>query len=249
MKRLEDKKTIIIGGTSGIGKAIVEKFSAEGANIVFCGRSEEKGTQIENQFKNTKFMYCDITKKDDVITFFDNAITFLDGLDVAVNNTGISGDLAAFHETDDDLLAKVMETNFFGVWHCLQQEIKYFIAQNKNGAIVNMSSTSGLIGNGLGLSPYASSKHALIGLTKSIALEYAKNNIRVNAVCPGFVDTPMTDRAGEISPKLKKRIPAMHPMGRVATPEEIAHAVLYLCSDESTFTTGSSMVVDGGLTI
>ena len=249
MKRLENKKAIIVGGTSGIGKAIVEKFSAEGANIVFCGRSEENGIQIVNTVKNTKFIYCDITKKDSVKAFFENAITCLDGLDVAVNNAGISGDLAVFHETDDELLAKVMNTNFFGVWHCLQQEIKYFIAQNKNAAIVNMSSTSGLIGNGLGLSPYASSKHALIGLTKSIALEYAKNNIRINAVCPGFVDTPMTDRAGELSPRLKKRIPAMHPTGRIATPEEIANAVLYLCSDESTFTTGSSMVIDGGLTI
>jgi len=249
MKRLENKRAIIIGGTSGIGKAIVEKFSAEGANIVFCGRSEEKGAQIADQHKNTKFISCNIIKKESVKIFFEKAITFLDGLDIAVNNAGISGDIAAFHETDDALLSKVMETNFFGIWRCLQQEIQYFITQNESGAIVNVSSTSGLIGNGLGLSPYASSKHALIGLTKSIALEYAKNNIRVNAICPGFVDTPMTNRAGEISPKLKKRIPAMHPMGRIATTEEIASAVLYLCSDESTFTTGSSMVVDGGLTI
>lgn len=112
-----------------------------------------------------------------------------------------------------------------------------------------MSSTSGLIGNGLGLSPYASSKHALIGLTKSVALEYAKSNIRINAVCPGFVDTPMTDKANELSPKLKKRIPAMHLMGRIAITEEISNAVLYLCSDESTFSTGSNLIIDGGLTI
>lgn len=249
MHRLKNKNAIVIGGTSGIGKAIVEKFSAEGATIVFCGRSDEKGMKIENSIKNTKYIYCDITNKNAIKIFFENAITLLKGLDVAVNNAGISGEIASFHETNDELLNSVMNTNFFGIWNCLQQEIHYFISQNKAGTIVNMSSTSGLIGNGLGLSPYAASKHALIGLTKSIALEYVKHNIRVNAVCPGFVDTPMTDRAGEISPKLKKRIPAMHPMGRVATPEEIANAVLYLCSDESTFTTGSNLVVDGGLTI
>ncbi|HSW68637.1 MAG TPA: SDR family oxidoreductase [Gammaproteobacteria bacterium] len=249
MKRLYDKKAIIIGGTSGIGKAIVKLFAAEGANVVFCGRSQEQGMQISNELNNTKFITCDITKKNEIKVFFENAITFLNGMDIAVNNAGISGEIAAFHETDDELLFKVMETNFFGIWQCLKKEIQYFISQNKAGSIVNVSSTSGLIGNGLGLSPYSSSKHALIGLTKSVALEYAKNNIRVNAICPGFVDTPMTDKASEISPKLKKRIPAMHPMGRVATTEEIANAALYLCSDESTFTTGSSMVVDGGLTI
>lgn len=249
MKRLENKKIIVIGGTSGIGKAIVEKFSAEGASVVFCGRSESRGLEMESAYENTKFICCDVTDNSSVNLFFQKAITSLGGLDIAVNNAGISGDIVPFHEIEDKLLASVMDTNFFGVWRCLQQEIKYFVTQNKSGVIVNMSSTSGLIGNGLGLSPYASSKHALIGLSKSLALEYAKYNIRVNAVCPGFVDTPMTDRAGEISPKLKKRIPAMHPMGRVATPMEIANAVLYLCSDESSFTTGSSLVVDGGLTV
>lgn len=249
MKRLENKKAIIIGGTSGIGKAIVKKFSEQGAAVVFCGRDKQSGSQIENAVKNTKFVICDITNKTAIKSFFEDAAKILDGFDVAVNNAGISGDIVSFHETTDEQLEKVMETNFFGIWRCLQLEINYFLSLNKAGSIVNISSTSGLIGNGLGLSPYASSKHALIGLTKSIALEYAKQNIRINSVCPGFVDTPMTDRAGEVSPKLKKRIPAMHPMGRVATPDEIANAVLYLCSDESTFTTGSSVVVDGGLTI
>ena len=249
MNRIKHKKTIIIGGTSGIGKALVEKFSKEGANVVFCGRSEEKGQQIADSFINTKYIYCNITNKESVKTFFESALDSLQGLDIAINNAGISGDIVAFHETEENALLDIMETNFFGLWRCLQEEIKYFVENNKTGSIVNMSSTSGLIGNGLGLSPYASSKHAIIGLTKSVALEYAKSNIRVNAVCPGFVDTPMTERANEVSPKLKKRIPLMHPMGRVATPEEIANAVLYLSSDESSFTTGSSMVIDGGLSV
>jgi NAD(P)-dependent dehydrogenase (short-subunit alcohol dehydrogenase family) len=130
----------------------------------------------------------------------------------------------------------------------MQDEIKFFISSKQPGCILNIASTSGLIGNVLGLTPYSASKHALVGLTKSTALEYAKDRIRINALCPGFVDTPMTDQVSVISKPLKRRIPLMQPMGRMATTEEIAHAALYICSDEASFTTGSCMIVDGGLT-
>ena len=249
MNRLKNKKIIVIGGTSGIGKAIVEQFSKEGAIVAFCGRAIDKGKNIESSTQNTKYIYCDITKKEEIKSFFLASIDFLGGLDAAVNNAGTSGEIIPFHQTTDDMLHQVINTNFFGIWHCLQQEIRYFLENNLSGSIVNMSSTSGLIGNALGLSPYSCSKHAIVGLTKSCALEYSKSNIRINAICPGFVDTPMTDKAGEISSKLKKRIPMMQPMGRVASPLEIASAAVYLCSDESSFTTGSCMVVDGGLTV
>lgn len=249
MSRLNKKKIIITGGTSGIGKAIVEKFSCEGAMIVFCGRSEENGHLIEKDNKNTKFIQCDLSNENNIHHFFKEAIFYLDGLDAAINNAGISGDMYSFHETTHEMLMTVMNTNFFSVWNSMQNEIQYFISHNKTGSIINMSSTSGLIGNGLGLTPYSVSKHAIVGLTKSTALEYAKNNIRINALCPGFVDTPMTHRANELSVKLKRKIPLMHPLGRVATPNEIANAALFLCSDESTFTTGSCMVIDGGLTV
>jgi len=248
MNRLINKKSIIIGGTSGIGKAIVEKFTNEEARVVFCGRSKESGQQIQSQLKNAKYIYCDITDKNSIKQFFDDALTFLGGLDIAINNSGISGHIIPFHETDDASLNNVMNTNFYGAWHCMQHEIKYFIDAERPGCILNISSTSGLIGNALGLSPYSASKHALIGLTKSTALEYAKNNIRINALCPGFVDTPMTEQASHISKSLKRRIPLMHPLGRIATPYEIANAALYICSDDASFTTGSCMVVDGGLT-
>jgi NAD(P)-dependent dehydrogenase (short-subunit alcohol dehydrogenase family) len=248
MNRILNKKIIVVGGTSGIGKSIVKKFTEEGANVAFCGRSNEKGDAIENSCKNARYFPCDITIKDDIKQFFDNAIAYLGNLDIAINNAGISGEICPFHETSDELLKEVMETNFFGIWHSLQHEVKYFIEKNRAGSIINISSTSGLIGNALGLTPYSASKHALIGLTKSIALEYARFNIRINALCPGFVDTPMTDKAGEYSKTLKRKIPLMHPMGRIATTEEIANAALYLSSDEASFTTGSCLVVDGGLT-
>jgi len=248
MQRVIGKKTIVIGGTSGIGKAIVEKFINHGSQVVFGGRSKEKGRNIQEHLPNSKYIYCDVTDKESINNFFSQAIECLDGIDIAINNSGISGNILPFHETDDFSLFNVINTNFYGIWHCMQQQIKYFIASNQPGCILNTASTSGLIGNALGLSPYAASKHALIGLTKSTALEYAKNNIRINALCPGFVDTPMTEQASEISKSLKRRIPMMHPMGRVATVEEIANAALYLCSDEASFTTGSCMIIDGGLT-
>lgn len=141
-----------------------------------------------------------------------------------------------------------MDTNFYGVWYCMQQEINYFILKQLPGCILNIASTSGLIGNSLGLTPYSASKHAIIGLTKSTALEYAKNKIRINTLCPGFVDTPMTAKAAETYKLLKRTIPMMQPLGRIATTEEIANAAMYICSDEASFTTGSCMVIDGGLT-
>lgn len=248
MNRLSGKKTIVIGGTSGIGKTLVNKFSQEGSTVVFCGRSEEAGQQIQEECHNSRYIYCDVTNKKSIKEFFDAALKFLDGLDIAINNSGISGNICSFHETNDELLNKVMETNFYGTWNCMQQEINCFLNNATSGSILNISSTSGLIGNALGLTPYSASKHAIIGLTKSTALEYAKHNIRINALCPGFVDTPMTEKAGEESRLLRRKIPMMHPLGRIATTEEIANAALYICSDEASFTTGSCMIIDGGLT-
>ena len=248
MSRMMGKKAVVIGGTSGIGKAIVEKFIKEGASVVFCGRSKENGLKIQSQFSGTKYMHCDVTDKESIKQFFKSAIEFLGRIDIAVNNSGISGDVLPFHETSDLSLDKVMNTNFYGTWYCMQHEIKHYIEAKQTGCILNIASTSGLIGNALGLSPYSASKHAIVGLTKSTALEYAKNHIRINALCPGFVDTPMTEKTNEISKALRRRIPMMQPIGRIATTEEIANAALYICSDEASFTTGSCMVVDGGLT-
>lgn len=248
MHKLSGKKTIVIGGTSGIGKAIVKRFSQENSTVVFCGRSKENGLKIQDECSNTKYIYCDIKNKKSIKEFFTLALDFLTGLDIAVNNSGISGDICPFHETNDLLLNEVMNTNFYGTWNCMQQEINWFISNNSPGCILNIASTSGLIGNALGLTPYSASKHAIVGLTKSTALEYAKHNIRINALCPGFVDTPMTEKAGEESRMLKRKIPMMHPIGRIATTEEISNAATYICSDEASFTTGSCMVIDGGLT-
>ncbi|OGT37621.1 MAG: hypothetical protein A3F11_01375 [Gammaproteobacteria bacterium RIFCSPHIGHO2_12_FULL_37_14] len=248
MNRVLGKKTIVVGGTSGIGRAIVKKFSQEGSAVAFCGRSKENGQKIQSECQNSKYMYCDVTDKASINDFFSSALEFLNGLDIAINNSGTSGDICPFHETDDQLLDKVMNTNFYGTWNCMQHEVNWFVKNNLPGCILNIASTSGLIGNALGLTPYSASKHAIVGLTKSTALEYAKHLVRINALCPGFVDTPMIEKAGEESRLLKRKIPMMQPIGRVATTEEIASAALYVCSDEASFTTGSCMIIDGGLT-
>lgn len=248
MNRLSNKKILVVGGTSGIGEAIVKKFTEEGGQVAFCGRSKEKGLIIEKNIPNSKFYVADVNNTDELENFFNNAINYLGTIDVAVNNAGISGDIKPFHETNFSDLCEVMNTNFFGIWHSMKLEINFLIKHEKPASIINIASTSGLIGNALGLSPYASSKHAVVGLTKSVALEYAKSNIRINALCPGFVDTAMTDKAGEYSKQLQRRIPLMHPLGRIATTVEIANAALYLASDEASFTTGSCMIIDGGLT-
>lgn len=252
MKRLDGKNIIIIGGTSGIGYSSALKLAANGANIIISGRDNVKGLSVEKEILNlgvkAKYIRCDITNKNQIKNMFDESFTFFNRIDCAFNNAGIEGNISLFSDSTEENFDNVMNTNLKGIWWCLKHEIDHMLA-NGGGNIINMSSTSGIVGNGFGMTAYAASKHAIIGLTKSIALEYAKQNIRVNAVCPAFVETPMIDSICAENPKLRRRFEACQPIGRMAKPDEIANAVLYLCSDESTFITGNSFVIDGGLTI
>lgn len=250
--RLKDKNIIITGGTSGIGKATALKLVEQGANIVIAGRNEERGFHIIEQAKKfnkqCSFFRCDVTDSSDVLSLFDNAIRFLGKIDCLFNNAGIEGEIANFTESTENNWDQVINTNLKGTWYCMKAVLSHMLA-NGSGNIVNMSSTSGLVGNGFGMTAYAASKFAIIGLTKSVALEYAKQNIRVNAICPAFVETPMTDEICEQNPKYRRRFEACQPIGRMAQPDEIADAVVYLFSDESRFITGTSFIIDGGLTI
>lgn len=252
MKRLNGNNIIITGGTSGIGRASAIQLSEQGANIILCGRNKDKGDSIVQEIKNNQgnaaFVQCDVTHKYDVENLFNIAISHFGKIDCVVNNAGIDGEIASFANSTEENWDLVINTNLKGTWYCMKAAINHMITQKK-GNIINMSSTSGLVGNGFGMSAYAASKFAIIGLTKSVALEYAKYNIRINAICPAFVETPMIDAICLENPKLKRRFEACQPIGRMAQPEEIAKAVLYLCSDESSFVTGSSLVIDGGLTI
>lgn len=252
MGRLVGKNILITGGTSGIGRAAAIKSAENGANVVICGRNDSRGmdvvAEINKHNVKAKFIKCDVTVKDDISKLFDQTISYLGKIDCAFNNAGIEGEMAMFAESTEENWDKVLDSNLKSIWYCMKLELDHMLTQG-SGNIVNMASTSGLIGNGFGLTAYAASKHAVIGLTKSVALEYAKQNIRVNAICPAFVRTPMVDNMCEKYPKLKRRCEAAQPIGRMATAEEIANAVVYLCSDESSFIIGNSLVIDGGLTI
>jgi len=252
VKRLTGKNIVVTGGTSGIGRMSAIKLAEQGANLIICGRNEKKGELVVNEIikhnVQGKFIKCDVTNKIEVEKLFDSAISYFGSIDCLFNNAGIEGQISSFADSTEENWDQVMKTNLKGIWYCMKTGIKHMLT-NGHGNIINMSSTSGLVGNGFGMTAYAASKFAIIGLTKSVALEYAKQNIRVNALCPAFVETPMIDSICTINPKLKRRFEACQPIGRMAKPEEIANAVVYLCSDESSFIAGTSFIIDGGLTI
>lgn len=252
MKSLNGKNIIITGGTSGIGKASAIKLAENGANIIISGRDVDKGQAVINEINNTntncKFIQCDVTNKNEVTNFINASISHFGTIDCLFNNAGIDGEIAAFAESTEENWGQVINTNLNGVWYCMKSIIDHMLSNGK-GNILNMASTSGLVGNGFGMSAYAASKFAIVGLTKSVALECAKQNIRINAICPAFVETPMIDAICNKNPKLKRRFEACQPIGRMAKPEEIANSVAFLLSDESSFITGTAYVVDGGLTI
>jgi len=252
VKRLSGKNIIVTGGTSGIGKISAIKLAENGANVIICGRNEKKGESVIKEIIDNKgqckFLKCDITKKTDIENVFELAIKHFGSIDCLFNNAGIEGKITPFADSTEENWDHVINTNLKSIWYCMKNIIHHMLA-NGRGNILNMASTSGLVGNGFGMSAYAASKFAVIGLTKSVALEYAKHNIRINAICPAFVETPMIDSICQENPKLKRRFEACQPLGRMAKPDEIANAVIYLCSDESSFITGTSFIIDGGLTI
>ena len=165
-------------------------------------------------------------------------------LDCAVNNAGIEGALRDTAEYPEDIFERVIQVNLIGVWRCVRAEVPAML-RTGGGAIVNTASVAGLVGAGA-LSAYVASKHGVVGLTRSAAIEYAKAGIRVNAVCPGVIDTPMVDRLSAEMPTLREALIAMKPMGRLGRPEEVAEAVVWLCSDAASFVTGHALAVDGG---
>lgn len=250
-KRLDGKKIIITGATSGIGRATAICLAQQGAHLALCGRDKERGNEIEREIKaiggKVKFIPCDVSSGSDVASFFEKAVAFLGGIDAAFNNAGIEGQVAMFNDSTEENWDEVMNINLKGIWRCMKHEVKHML-ENGGGSIVNMASTSGLVGNGFGMTAYAASKHAVMGLTKSVALEYAKQNIRVNAICPGFVETEMIEKLVAGNPAFRRRFTACHPIGRMGQPKEIADAIVYLFSDDSAFMTGSHMILDGGLT-
>ena len=239
-----DKIVLVTGGTSGIGKATALAFARVGAKIVLSGRREKEGAAVVNEIKklgtDAAFIRTDITKDADVKAMIDFTAEKFGRLDIAFNNAGVEWKGPIEQATEAEY-RRVFDTNVWGVLNSMRHEIPAML-KNGGGAIVNTSSVAGHAGLA-GTSVYIASKHAVEGLTKAVALEFAKQNIRINAVAPGPVATEMWDRfAGDASEQVISLIPA----ARVGAADEIAAAVLYLASDAAKFTTGTSLVVDGG---
>jgi NAD(P)-dependent dehydrogenase (short-subunit alcohol dehydrogenase family) len=239
------KVALVTGGTSGIGKATAIEFARAGANVVLTGRREKEGAQAVKEIQklgtDAAFVRADVAKDADVKAMVDFTVDKFGRLDVAFNNAGVEWKGPLDQATEAEY-RRVFDINVWGVLNSMRHEIPAMV-KNGGGAVVNNSSVAGHVGMGE-VSIYIASKHAVEGLTKSVALEFARQNIRINAVAPGVIATDMFDRfAGA---EMGDQITSMIPVGRKGASEEIAAAVLYLCSDEAKFIIGTSLVVDGG---
>lgn len=249
--RLENKVVLVTGASSGIGRASARLFAREGARVVLCARRQVEGEETAHLIRQAGgealFVQTDVTQANEVERLVQAAVERFGRLDGALNNAGIGsvaeGKNRLFTaDFTEEAWRRVLDVNLTGAWLCMKYEIAQMLQQG-GGAIVNVASVLGLSGAKT-TAPYTASKHALIGLTRTAAIEYATQNIRVNALCPGFVRTAMTDA---FSPEREQAALARTPMHRAAAPEEIAPAALWLLSDEASFVTGTTQVVDGGL--
>ncbi len=247
---LSGQVALVTGAANGIGRATAQAFAQQGVKVVVSDVDAKGGEATVELIRaaggEATFIRCDVTRDAEVKALVEGTVAAYGRLDYAFNNAGIEiekGKLADGEESEFDAIIGV---NVKGVWLCMKHQIPVMLAQG-GGAIVNTASVAGL-GAAPKMSIYAASKHAVIGLTKSAAIEYAKKKIRINAVCPAVIDTDMFRRAYEADPKKAEFAAAMHPVGRVGRVEEIASAVLYLCSDNAGFTTGIALTVDGGAT-
>lgn len=247
---LENKAALVTGGSSGIGRASALALAREGAQVLIGDVNGEGGAEtvalIEAMGGTASYITGDVRNEDEVKTMIDAVIARYGQLDIALNVAGISGELAPFHMQTETHYTAIMDTNVKGVWLCMKYELAAMRKHDDGGAIVNLASAAGLVGLANG-ALYAASKHAVIGLTKSAALEVAHHKIRVNAVCPSYLNTPM------ISAKIddhqdENGIHQDNPMRRLGSNEEIAEALVWLVSDRASFVNGVALAADGGLT-
>lgn len=246
--RLDGKIALVTGGGSGIGQATALIFAREGAKVVVADVLVEGGeatvSQIKKRGGDAAFVKTDVSQDAEVEALVQKAVATYGRLDCAFNNAGIAGAAARTADYTQKQWDRVIGINLTGVWLCMKYEIAQMVKQG-GGAIVNTASVAGLVGFRHGPA-YVAAKHGVVGLTKTAALEYAKANIRVNAVCPGVINTPMFEKGLQIDPRIADTMAAREPIGRLGKPEEIAEAVVWLCSEAASFVTGLPMAVDGG---
>lgn len=251
MADFDGKVALVTGGGAGIGRATAIAFAREGAKVVIGNRNSEAGNavvkEIEDAGGEASFLRTDVSLEEDVKALVDHAVSRFGRLDVAFNNAGIGGLAGPIADQTSENFDEVISINVKGVWLSMKYQIQQML-KTGGGAIVNNSSVGGLLGfAGIGI--YSASKHAVMGLTKSAALEYSSHGIRVNAVNPAVIRTAMAEglaRGHKVKPD---DLGAMHPIGRIGEPHEVADAVLWLCSDKASFVTGTATCVDGGFTV
>ncbi len=251
MESLQGKAVLITGAGGGIGRATALAFAQAGARIVLADQdlaaAETTAGMVAAAGREAYAIQCDVTSPEQVESLVATACERLGGLDCAVNNAGIEASQEATARLPIATWDRTLAVNLSGVFYCMRAEITAMRA--RGGSIVNLASALGLVGFA-GAAAYVAAKHGVLGLTKSAALEYATRGIRINAVCPGFVETPMLERAGIIhDPVRRGAIEGLHAMARLGRPEEVADAVLFLCSAKASFITGHALSVDGGYTI
>jgi len=243
---LRGKVGIVTGGTSGIGRDTAVLFAKAGAKVVVAGRREAEGKEtidlVHSAGGDGFFVKTDVSQGAEVDRLVRKTVEKFGRVDIAFNNAGIEGSLTPIAEQPEAEWDRTIGINLKGVWLCLKYEIQQMLKQGGGGAIVNMASVAGLIGSA-GFATYCASKHGVIGLTKSAALETARSGIRINSVCPAVIETPMGER---IFGAIREYAVGLHPIGRFGTPMEVAEAVLWMCSDRASFMTGQSLVLDGG---
>lgn len=245
---LQDKVALVTGGTSGIGRATAIAYAQQQAKVVVVGRRMDEGEETVRLIKDAGgeaiFVQADVTKEADVKAMIDKTVDVFGRLDIAFNNAGMVGENPSLTEQTEAEYDRMMNVNVKGVWLSMKYEIAQMLKQG-SGAIVNTASANGVVALP-GVPLYTASKHAVVGLTKAAALQYAKAGIRINVVAPAAIETDMFEAATGGQDEAKAYITGLHPIGRIGTPLEVANAVLFLSSDMASFTTGETLMVDGG---
>ena len=250
MASFEDTTAVVTGAGSGIGRTTAVQFADRGADVVVADVDVEGGegtvSRVEDAGGDAVFVETDVTDPDEAEAMVDTAVEEYGRLDYAFNNAGIGGEQAEVSEYPPEQWRAVIDVNLVGVFNCMRAEIRRMTRQDAGGAVVNNASVLGKVGFETS-SGYVAAKHGVLGLTKTAALENAEAGVRVNAVCPGFIETPLLEAGGiTTDPEIRAEIEGRHAMNRLGTTEEVAGAVLWLCSDEASFVTGESLDIEGG---